>query len=403
MHPIESANNFKVPKTEIIQRISNLQKAMQENDINAVFIVQRQDLYYFSGTAQNAFLYVPAEQTPTLFVRKYMPRAEMETAIARKIEISSVKELPGLITDIYGSIAQVIGFELDVMPVKEFRFYRQVLGPKKCTDASSMILNLRMLKSQWEIAQMKKTARISAAVFNYIKTAIRPGISEIEFSGIYETFARKLGHGAGIRVRDYRSEIYNWHILSGVNGGMAGLLDAPASGLGTSPAFPCGASGKLLASDEPIMIDMSTVVNGYHVDETRMFAIGSMPKAAEDACRASIDIHNLVLEAAKPGVTVDELYEISIGRAHQLGYADQYLGPPGYKVTFIGHGVGVELVEPPYIAKGRKDRLTPGMTIALEPKMVFENQFSAGIESMFVVTETGAVLLSEVPVDIFIC
>lgn len=57
--------NFKVPKTEIIQRISNLQKAMQENDINAVFIVQRQDLYYFSGTAQNAFLYVPAEQAPT--------------------------------------------------------------------------------------------------------------------------------------------------------------------------------------------------------------------------------------------------------------------------------------------------------------------------------------------------
>lgn len=92
-----------------------------------------------------------------------------------------------------------------------------------------------------------------------------------------------------------------------------------------------------------------------------------------------------------------------MSRAHQLGCVDQYLGSPGYKVTFIGHGVGVELVEPPYIAKGRKDRLKPGMTISLEPKMVFENQFSAGIESMFVVTETGAELLSEVPVDIFIC
>lgn len=116
-----------------------------------------------------------------------------------------------------------------------------------------------------------------------------------------------------------------------------------------------------------------------------------------------IDIFVSVLEAAKPGVTVHELYEISVARAHKLGYADQYLGPSGYKVSFIGHGVGVEVVEPPYIAKGRKDRLAPGMTLVLEPKMVFENQFSAGIESMFVITEKGAVLLSEVPVDIFIC
>lgn len=403
MRPIESAKKFKVPKAEIDQRISNLQKAMQENDMNAVFIVQRQDLYYFSGTAQNAFLYVPVEQAPTLFVKKYMPRAEIETSIVRKIEIDSVKDLPGLITGIYGSMAQVIGFELDVMPVREFRFYRQILGPEKCTDASFLILNIRMIKSQWEIAQIKKTARVSATVFDYIKTAIQPGISEIEFSGIYETYARKLGHSAGIRVRDYRTDIYNWHILSGINGGMAGLLDSPASGLGTSPAFPCGASGKLLAAREPIMIDLGTVINGYHVDETRMFAIDGMSKAAEDACRAAIDIHDSVLEAVKPGVTVHELYEISVERAHQLGYADQYLGPSGYKVSFIGHGVGVEVVEPPYIAKGRKDRLAPGMTIALEPKMVFENEFSAGIESMFVVTETGAVLLSEVPVDIFIC
>ncbi|AOY59264.1 MULTISPECIES: M24 family metallopeptidase [Desulfococcus] len=403
MNSVESINPFKVPRSEIDQRIANLQTAMQKTGMDAVFIVQHQDLYYFSGTAQNAVLYIPAEAAPTLFVRKYMPRAEVESAIARKIEINSVRNLPGLISDIYGGTAKQIGFELDVMPVNEFRFYRKILGPEKCADASLLILNTRMVKSRWEIAQMKKTTRLSAAVFNYIRTVIQPGISEIEFSGIYEAYARKHGHAAGLRVRDYRSEIYNWHVLSGESGGMVGLLDAPASGMGTSPAFPCGASGKLLAAGEPIMIDLGIVINGYHSDETRMFAIGDMPKPAEDACRAVVDIHNSVLEAVKPGVSVDELFEVSVSRAHQLGYADQYLGPPGYKVKFIGHGVGVELVEPPFVAKGRKDVLTPGMTIALEPKMVFEKQFSAGIESMFVVTETGAEMLSEVPTDIFIC
>jgi Xaa-Pro aminopeptidase len=86
-----------------------------------------------------------------------------------------------------------------------------------------------------------------------------------------------------------------------------------------------------------------------------------------------------------------------------LGYAKEYLGPPGYKVSFIGHGIGLELIEPPIIAKGRKDRLEKGMTFALEPKIVFEDEFAAGIESVVLVTETGFNLISKVPVDVFIC
>jgi Xaa-Pro aminopeptidase len=72
-------------------------------------------------------------------------------------------------------------------------------------------------------------------------------------------------------------------------------------------------------------------------------------------------------------------------------------------VNFIGHGVGLELVEPPFIARGHSQRLQPGMTIALEPKIVYKNRFSAGIESVFQVTGSGARLISKTPVDIFVC
>ena len=70
---------------------------------------------------------------------------------------------------------------------------------------------------------------------------------------------------------------------------------------------------------------------------------------------------------------------------------------------FVGHGIGLEIVEPPFIAKNRKDILKPGMTFALEPKILFENEFSAGIESVFVVTDTGVRLISKVPVEVFVC
>jgi Xaa-Pro aminopeptidase len=184
---------------------------------------------------------------------------------------------------------------------------------------------------------------------------------------------------------------------------MVGQLDAVASGEGTSPAFPAGAGSKRLNSNEPIMVDMGLALNGYHLDETRMLAIGSMPDMALQASQAAIEIHNRLIDRAKPGIAVRELFEYSVDLAQSLGYAETYLGPPGYKVSFIGHGIGLEIVEPPFIAKNREDILEPGMTFALEPKMLFKNDFAAGIESVFAITQKGARLISKVPVAIFIC
>jgi len=394
---------FKVPASEIDSRISCIQARMQEADMDALLIVQRVDLFYFSGTAQNGFLFIPAEGAPLLLIRKYMPRARLESSIANMVEVRSPKEIPGRIADFYGRIPRTMGFEWDVMPVNEFAFYQGLFPDQRCVDGSPLILKTRMIKSQWEILQMEKTAGISAKTFEYIRNNIRPGITEMEFGGMYEAFARKIGHAGKLRVRDYQTEGYPWHILSGVSGGMVGLLDSPASGQGTSPAFPVGAGWKKLRADEPIMIDLTLVANGYHMDETRMVAVHSMPKEALDASFAIMDIHNEVLEHVRPGVPIKDLFDLAKKSAEKRGYADAYLGPPGYKVVFIGHGIGLELIEQPILSIKENTRLEPGMTFALEPKMVFKNRFSAGIESVFTVTDTGHRLISQVPVDVFIC
>jgi len=394
---------FKTPASEIADRICRIQARMQEADLDALLIVQRVDLFYFSGTAQNGFLFIPAEGEPLLLIRKYMPRARLESSIANMLEIRSPKELPRRIADFYGRLPRAIGFEWDVMPVKEFTFYQGLFPEQGCVDGSPLILRTRMIKSRWELVQMEKTAWISARTFEYIRNTIRPGLTEMEFGGMYEAFARRIGHAGKLRVRDYQTEGYPWHILSGVSGGMVGLLDSPASGQGTSAAFPVGAGNKKLRADEPIMIDLSLAANGYHMDETRMFAIGSMPKEALDASLATMDIHNEVLDHIRPGVPIKDLFDLAKTSAERRGYADSYLGPPGYKVRFIGHGVGLELIEQPILSIKETTLLEPGMTFALEPKMVFKNRFSAGIESVFTVTETGHRLISQVPVEIFVC
>jgi len=394
---------FVIPSEEIILRRLNIQKTLKENRIDGLIIAQRVDLLYFSGTAQNGFLFLPSEGEPLLFIKRYLPRAQEESPLKNIIGVNSIRDVPGHIFDFYGRFPDVLAFEFDVLPVKTFNFYRSLFPAKEFVDGSPSILAVRMIKSGWEIEQMELTAEMSGRTFAYMKTIIRPGLTEMEFAGMYETFARKLGHGAGLRVRDYLTEGYPWHVLSGKSGGMVGLLDSPASGEGTSVAFPCGAGNKPLAPDEPVMVDLGSVLNGYHMDETRMFAIGSMPDKALKACRAAVRIHDSVLEKVKPGVTAGELFRHAESLAGSLGYADFFLGPPGAKVSFIGHGIGMELIEQPVIARGRDEQLMPGMVFALEPKMVFHNEFSAGIESVFAVTETGSRLISRVPAEIFIC
>ncbi|MCP4578681.1 MAG: aminopeptidase P family protein [Deltaproteobacteria bacterium] len=396
------STSFKIPAIEIEKRIRNLQKDMQQTEIEAILIVQRVDLLYFAGTAQNGFLYIPDKGDPLLLIKRYAQRAREESSIHHMIEITSPKEVPGHIVDVYGRLPDTLAFELDVLPVTHYNFYRQLFPVKTHVDGSPLIHKVRSVKSPWEMDQMDNTARLSARTFEYIYSHLIEGYTEMEFAGMFEAFARKIGHGGKLRGRDYQSELYPWHVLSGPNGGKMGLLDSPFSGEGTSVAFPVGAGFRKMMSNEPILIDLGFVYNGYHMDETRMFAMGSMPQKAFDASMAAMEIHDEILETAKPGIPINTLFETSVKKAKDLGYAETYLGPPGYKVSFVGHGIGLDLVEQPIISPKNHQPLQPGMTLAIEPKINFINEFGVGIESVFTITETGCRVITRVPKKVFI-
>ena len=392
-----------IPITEISRRWSHLQQALQEKEIDGALIVQRVDLLYFSGTAQDGALYVPSEGEPVLFIKRYFPRARKESPLDQIVPITTFRDLPGCLMDHYGAIPGTLGLEFDVMPVAEFQFFRKCFPSQKLVDASASILDTRKIKSPWDIRQMERSAEMSSLTFDYMRRILTPGLSEMTFAAQFETFARKHGHAGQLRIRNYRTEGYSFHVLSGRSGGMTGVLDSPASGEGSSYAFPCGAGKKKIRAKEPIMVDFASVLNGLHMDETRMFAIGQMPDKALRASQAAIAIHQELLDTIKPGIRVHDLFTRTLDIAGSLGFKNNYLGIPGHQVSFVGHGIGYELIEPPIVARAKEDMLQAGMTLALEPKFVFADNFSAGIESVFLVTDTGARLITKTPPEIFIC
>ncbi|MDD3846940.1 MAG: Xaa-Pro peptidase family protein, partial [Syntrophorhabdaceae bacterium] len=333
------------PKDEIDTRISKLKTLMEKASLDGAFFHYKIDYYYLSGTMQDSLLFVPLNSEPLLFVKREITRARRESPLANVISYRSIKDIPQ-----YLKPMKRVGMQLDVIPYNDVIRFKDLLGDVEFVDCSPLTKELRKRKSPFEIGLMEKAAEISKKVYAKVPEFLREGATEIEVGGHMEAYAKSLGHEGLLRVRSLNYEAYTWHILSGRTGSIVSQSDSPMGGFGLSPAFPVGASFKKIKRNEPILVDFGICYHGYQVDQTRMYAIGAIPDIfarAYDACK---EIHDRVLEKVVEGYTSKELFEYSKELGDKLGYGDYFLGYKPHKVRFLGHGIGIELAEFPYIA-----------------------------------------------------
>jgi len=364
------------PKEEIDARIAKLKKLMEKASLDGAFFHYKIDYYYLSGTMQDCLLFVPLDSDPVLFVKREISRARRESPLDNILPYRSIKDIPQHLRPM-----RRIGLQLDVIPYNDAIRFRDLFSNVEFVDSSPLTKEIRKHKSPFEIGLMEKAADISKKVYRKASEFLREGVTEIEVGGLMEAYAKSLGHEGLLRVRSLNYEAYTWHILSGRTGSIVSQSDSPMGGLGLSPAFPVGASFKKIKRNEPILIDFGICYHGYQVDQTRMYAIGSMPDIfvrAYDACR---QIHDRVLDKVVEGYTSRELFEYSRELADKLGYSDYYLGYKPHKVRFLGHGIGIELAELPFITANHTYPIEDGAVFAIEPKMVFPKKGSCGYEN----------------------
>lgn len=376
-----------VPSSELNTRIGKLQQAMQEKEIAGALLIQRADLFYFSGTGQNAHLLIPAEGEPLLIVRKSMARAEQESALDNILPFEGWEKLTKVIAEAIPP-GKTIGLETDVLPANLYMRYKKMLQDYEITDISKIIRQVRAVKSNYEIGLMKEAAKISEAVFSMARITIKEGLSEIELAGQLEFQARKLGHQGSVRMRGFNQELYFGHIMAGENAAAISFFDGPTGGSGLNPSYPQGAGIALIKPNEPVLVDFVSVLSGYMVDQTRIFCIGEPPVHLREAYNTAVEIKKELTQMGKPGVYGSSLYDRAELMADKAGLANHFMGYVE-KVNFVGHGVGIELDELPVIAKNLDMALEEGMVFALEPKFIFPGEGTVGIEDTFVVRENG--------------
>jgi Xaa-Pro dipeptidase len=387
-----------VPREEIALRIARFQELLQDHGIGMALIRQHADLYYYTGTVADGFLAVPVEGAPKFLVRRPQERLARGEIPWDLVFYSDFGEIPALLEDLAVSRAGPLGLELDVLPASLYlRFQTKLFPQTPLTDISHLIRRQRMVKSAFEIGQIGRAAAILDESFEAVPELLRPGLTELELSAALEYRLRLLGHQGLIRLRNTNLEMFFGHVLSGHAGLELAYIDTPSGGLGFSPAFPQGPSHKPLASHEPVTVDLGACVNGYVADMTRLFVLGDLPAEAWRAYDLTLELFHCFETEARPGVKPGDLYQKLWDLVETAGFSDFFMGRGLERVSFVAHGVGLELDEFPFITARFPFPLEADMVVAFEPKFFLPDVGLIGLEDTGRLTADGIEWLTRAP------
>jgi Xaa-Pro dipeptidase len=385
------------PAEEINIRIDRLQAALREEALDGALILQPVDLFYFSGTIQQSHLYVPADGPALLMTRKSFERAEAESPLNRIIPLNSPKKIPRLLKAHGITPPRRLGLEMDVLPANLYLMYSQIFEGAELADISVAVRMLRAVKSEFELEIIAEASRRADQVAGHVPELLREGITEIALAGQLEAFARELGHQGLVRMRLWGNELFYGHLMCGASAAVPSYLASPTGGSATSPAVAQGAGFEMIRPHHPILVDYVFAYKGYLADHTRIFCLGGLPDDLMKAHDAMLDIEAQLKTIIRPGIKAGEVYAMAIDMAAEAGWGDHFMGVGPQRIRFVGHGIGLELDEFPFLAQGQEMPLAQGMVIALEPKAIFPGRGVVGIENSHVVTAYGLESLTRYP------
>ncbi len=386
------------PEAEVEGRIEKLKLNMAANNIDFAVILQNVDMFYFTGTLQKGVLIVPTEGDPLLFIEKTMERAVYETPL-NVIQIRKDKDVKGILADkkmLKGKGAM----EFDVLPVSVFERWKGLLGFDNFVDLSILIKDVRLIKTPFEIEQIKKSGEIVSHVLEKAKNVVKEGMSEVEIAAILETEGRIFGHQGFLRMRGLNQEMMNMYITHGYSATIQSHADVPISGVGVTHAIAQGPSINRVEKGVPVLIDYGGGYNGYITDETRPYVVGDM----KDIFQKAYDVAREIIEDtgafAREGVNGTEVFIRAMDKAKKAQLEDYFMGYGDGKVSFIGHGLGLEINELPVITQRHDIVLREGMVFAFEPKFIFPGKGAIGIEVDFIVRKDGLERVTSLPIDV---
>lgn len=369
--------------TDLQIKWDRMQESMREVNADGCLLNVDVNLFYMTGRVVNGYFYLPVEGEPWFFIMRPNGLAGDRVSYIRKPE-----QLPELFARLNIPMPGKLLLEADELTYTNYIRLQAVFQPKETGNATQVIRRIRSIKTPWEIAQFRVSARQHALTYGDIPGCFRPGMTDLEFQYEIETRMRRNGSMGLFRAFGANMDIFMGSILAGDNAQTPSPFDFALGGGGPNASFPIGANGSLLKDGTAIMVDMAGNYTPYITDMTRVFSVGKLPGEAYHAHRVALRIQEEIEEMSRPGTSCADLYNHSLAIAEKEGLGKYFMGTR-QQAKFVGHGIGIQINELPVLTPRSKEVLEPNMVFALEPKFVLPGIGAVGIENSFLVTQTG--------------
>lgn len=368
-------------KNELTLRQRRVQQSIAAMQADACIITSPVNQYWLSGFVFDGYLLLYPEGEALLFIRR--PAGITD---GRAISIRKPEQIPSMLCEAGYALPRRLLLEADQLTFNSATRLQAAMEMPETLNISGELRRLRSVKSDWELNQIRESARVHRQVYELIPSLYRRGMSDLELQIEIEREMRLHGSVGIFRSFGENMDIFMGSMLAGDNAQAASPFDYALGGGGISPLLPLGANGTKLLPGMTLMVDMAGNYRPWMDDMSRTFAIGDVPGLARDAHQLSIDIIRAIEETSRAGTPCADLYLLAEKMVQEKGMQSYFMGTT-QQAKFIGHGVGLEINEPPVLTSRSKEILLTGMAIAVEPKFVLPGIGPVGIENTYIIHE----------------
>ena len=379
-------NNIILPergfaKEEFEQRLIRAQKIMKSYKLDGLLITSPQNIRYFTGydsqfwesPTRPWFVVVPSSGKPIGIVPE-IGESEFKKTWLDDIKswpsprpddegISLVKSTLDDLQKIYGQIGAEFGKEMAIrMPVRDLLKLKEIIKTN-IVDGSDAIWDMRMIKTNNEIERIKFICSIASDAYDNLPAKL--AIGDTERTAVNKLKIDILNRGAD-----------NVPFMPGI------------SGPGGVSQIVCGPSDRILENGDILFIDTGSTFDGYFCDFDRNFAFGSVSSDVERVNEVLWQATEAGIKAAVPGATTLDVFN-AMNKIIEDG------GAIGNNVGRLGHGLGLQLTEPPSHRPEEKTIIKENMVLTIEPGMEYEKDKMLVHEENIVIHKDSAELITK--------
>ena len=342
------------------EKIQCLRSKMASMNMEGFIISNPVNIKYLTNLDAEGLLLLTRKENVFITDGRYIEDVNSTLTVYDEIVVYDAKDLSADDYENFFMFCENVGFEEYHLTYAQFKSYKRKYKVNNFVETEHLIEKERLIKDEDEIESIKKACEITDQCFSHIIKYIKPGMTEKQIAREIKEYYEKYAEG----------ESFETIVLSGEN-------TSKPHGVPTN---------RKIGEKDIITIDMGCKVNGYCSDMTRTFFVGEVPEEVKP-------VYDLVLKNQE--MTLQEYRERAMTR-NLSKMVENDFKLHGYDLIHaIGHGVGLEIHEAPYITRVNDTMLRENMVVTSEPGIYIPEKFGVRIEDTIKITKVGCINLTK--------